>query len=307
MRRAVLCCCLSLAFAGSWAQPAEVDSAAVERAQTSAELSRLVERLPEGVREDKAVKAALDRTRFADRKGQLVRTLRLREALDPAAPQGQSVRDPGVAAQEILSHPRYRDTGDGRERTWATGALERLGEWVNDLLRRLFPEQRAPTPGGLLDLQALTPVVWVVLAVGLAIVLALFVLRFQWAPARKRRAGGVLAEDEPDLTADEWLERAAGLEREGRFREAVRCLYLACLIRFDEGGVARFVRTDTNWEHHRRVMASAKRPEGLDFTPPTRDFDEVWYGSHNADASTLARMRTAYEAVLDALGLRRAA
>ena len=115
----------------------------------------------------------------------------------------------------------------------------------------------------------------------------------------------MLSEEEPELSRDEYLEEADRLNSEGRHREAVRYLYLACLLLFDESGVARFVRGETNWEHLRRIEASEKRPGDLDFQPATRKFDVVWYGMRVEGPSDVQAMRDWY--VLIAERLRRSA
>ena len=88
----------------------------------------------------------------------------------------------------------------------------------------------------------------------------------------------MLEDDEPERSLDEWLAEADTLQAQGRYREAVRALYLASLLRFDEARVARFQRGQTNWEHLTRIEASPTMPKDLDFRATTRLFDRIWYG-----------------------------
>jgi hypothetical protein len=76
---------------------------------------------------------------------------------------------------------------------------------------------------------------------------------------------------------------------------------LACLLRFDEHGVARFDRGQTNWEHLARVEASPKRPPSLDFRRATQAFDRIWYGFQCLGAPDVADFRGWYEDVRRAL------
>ncbi|MES1228088.1 MAG: DUF4129 domain-containing protein, partial [Armatimonadota bacterium] len=124
------------------------------------------------------------------------------------------------------------------------------------------------------------PVMWGVIVVAILALLAFAIWQFSLAKTGRKvkTAGGVLEDDEPDRTADEWLQKAAELEAQGEYRLAVRCLYVASLIRLDEANVARFRRGETNWEHLRRIEASPRKPTAFDFRSPTQKFDQVWYG-----------------------------
>jgi hypothetical protein len=154
-------------------------------------------------------------------------------------------------------------------------------------------------PGGTLGF--LIPVVWVILA-GLLLAFIVFAVRFvSFSKSKKRKAKAVLEEDEPERTLDEWLALADAHEREGRFREAVRALYLACLLKFDERNVARFIRSQTNWEHLARIESSPKLPVGLDFRAATKAFDQVWYGHKVRGRADVDEFRAWYLSVTEGL------
>jgi hypothetical protein len=143
---------------------------------------------------------------------------------------------------------------------------------------------------------------FIAILVGLILVFLYFVIRhFSWKKSLTRKATAMLSEEEPELSKDEYLVEADRLMSEGRHREAVRYLYLACLLLFDENGVARFIRGQTNWEHLRRIQASDKRPEDLDFQPATQKFDVVWYGMRVEGTSDVMAMRDWYSWVSEKL------
>ncbi len=146
----------------------------------------------------------------------------------------------------------------------------------------------------------LTIFMWGVLALlgGLAVYL---LVRYVRLPGLRRRAKP-LAPDEPLRTADAWLEEANTLLAQGRFREAVRGLYVAGLMRFDEAGVARFDPNQTNWEHLRRIESSPKRPFDSDVRGATSLFDRCWYGHLPSSAADVATMRGWYEGLVRLLG-----
>lgn len=118
--------------------------------------------------------------------------------------------------------------------------------------------------------------------------------RYVRLPGLRKKAKPI-APDEPLRSADAWLEEANALLAQGRFREAVRGLYVAGLMRMDEAGVARFDPHETNWEHLRRIEASPKRPVGSDVRSATSLFDRCWYGHLPSSAADVASMRAWYQ------------
>jgi len=205
-------------------------------------------------------------------------------------------------AREVKASPVYNVPSDTRQSAnWIQRGLARLGEVIGSLLNpKAMPNLNAPTAqiGN-----GLTVVMWGILVAVVLVGLGLVIRHFRWTKRTKIRAGGLLEEDEPDRSADEWLLRADALEREGRHREAVRCLYLASLARIDEAGVARFIRAETNWEHLRRIEASSKRPSGLDFRSPTQRFDRIWYGHQVEGSRDVAIARQNYEEICQQLAV----
>lgn len=238
----------------------------------------------------------------------LRQTIRVRQA----QPEGQ-VKDPGAEAKRILNDPRFRDIDSETRSNWLGDSVgeffTRLGEWVAELLRRLFPQRdvRGPQWGILNPAPVVQAVIWILLiALGIFAVYFLVKMRFT-INRRKKTIGGLLDESELERSADEWLTQADRLAAEGRHREAVRSLYVACLIRLDEQNVMRLERGETNWEHLRRFEKSPRRPAGLDFASATLQFDLVWYGFKVRGESDVAAMRSFYSQVLAAAAVKGAA
>jgi hypothetical protein len=211
------------------------------------------------------------------------------EAPTAAAPPAGDVK-------KIKSSPLYRDSGVSESSNWLARALERL----RNLRLNLKPPQ---TDLGFL--RGLGPVLyvlfWTAIAGALAALIYFAVKHFRWRKRLARKASALLAESEPERTLDEWLELADRLESEGQYREAVRALYLACLLRFDEALVARFDRGETNWEHLRRIEASPRKPLDLEFRSPTRLFDRVWYGHLGTGRPDVAQFREWYVGLTERL------
>jgi hypothetical protein len=199
-------------------------------------------------------------------------------------------------AKQIKANPLYRDPGVQEESNWLYGAMKRIADLIPkqgaqpniNLPRTAFPAWIVPGMWGLLALAIL--------------LFGYFAIRhFTWKRALTRKAKAVLEEDEPERTLDEWLEMADRLAAEGKYREAVRAMYLSCLLKFDEAGIARFIRGETNWEHLSRIASSIKKPPSLDFRPPTQSFDRIWYGHHVRGRDDVDQFRVWYQQIVDTL------
>lgn len=282
----------------------------LESARGSQEIQRVLDEANEQLESDDDFWDQFDRVdpKAENREDldRLIGMLRTRAIADRVVPPKGS--DPGEIARKIKENPVYYDPGLARSSNWISRAFERLGEW----LRRIrLPERKIDTP----ELGAapawgnlLISVVWLILGAGVLAFLIWGIRTFSWKrAARKKRIAALLEEDEPERSADEWLTRAAELETEGRYREAVRCLYLACLVRLDEANVARFIRSETNWEHLARIEASPRRPAELDFRTPTRRFDTIWYGFQTRGAPDLEDFRATYRSLCETLNQRKSA
>lgn len=214
------------------------------------------------------------------------------------------VKDPNAAASAIIKNPTYSDQGAMGDKNWLSQSLDNLGDAIGKFFTDLLKDRNGPRGGpsvmsGLGGLSVLVPIVQGILILILVIGLILVVLAIRRSPRfKKKSAGGILEDDEPDRTADEWLNEAARLEALNQIREACRCLYIACLVRLDEAQVARFDRGQTNWEHQRRIEFSPNMITGLTFREATSKFDLVWYG-HKYDREDLNFFRAEYKTILE--------
>jgi len=214
-----------------------------------------------------------------------------------AEPPGQLPTETAAKIRDIKSSGLYRDPGIQDQSNWLDGAFRRLASLIP------HPEPKANVPnvqmGGLPNF--IVPLMWGFLAVAV-LVFGYFAIRhFQWRSALRRRAKAMLEDDEPERTLDEWLVLADQLSAEGRYREAVRAMYLSCLLKFDEAGIARFIRGETNWEHLERIHASPKRPATIDFLAPTKLFDHIWYGFHVRGLEDVAQFKAWYMQISEIL------
>ncbi|HLK16143.1 MAG TPA: hypothetical protein VKT78_15165 [Fimbriimonadaceae bacterium] len=218
----------------------------------------------------------------------------MRALMESAGPQARQ-----TPIKQIKNSPLYRKPSDESGDNWVARAIERI--------RFDLPRERRPISGPGMDVGALQFVVYIVwgilaLAVAVCLFLAIRAFRMKLLRRSKYRSMAMIEDDEPERSLDEWLELAARLEAEGRYREAVRCLYVACLLRYDEYRIARFDRTHTNWEHYHRIQASPTKPPGFDFRTPTSEFDHIWYGMRPTGLGEVHRFRDAYQELTRLLG-----
>ncbi len=302
--------CVSL-LAGALGQVAEARR--LLAAPNEQQFRKVWEQLPEKAQEQIGGYFFLNQP-LADRQ----RTLRayLKDSKWGDAATTTKVKDARAEAKRILVPPSYRPRDlnpPARSGNWLGDTLSRFGEMVAEVIRRILeflgrfmPRFGAPAAGGT-ALAAVIPIVQVLVILA-AIALVIFALRFIKVRRRAAAVGqGLLSDEEAALPADEWLKRADQLAQEGQHRQAVRCLYLACLVRFDEHGIIPLRREETNWEHLRRLDKSRTRPADLNFREATSKFDTVWYGERTKGMEDVAWFRSQYESVMQAIRQRRSA
>lgn len=212
--------------------------------------------------------------------------------------------EPKQTATQALQKVGFKDPGKTTTKNWAGRGIDKMFDALSRWLKKT-DEQTAKMPVGTTLFDFLTPIVWIVFGAAVVAFLAWALITFAGILRLKaKQAGGLIEEDEPERTADEWLTKAAELERQGEFRLAVRCLYVATLIRLDEGNVARFRRWETNWEHLHRIDGSPRKPAGYSIRPATEKFDVVWYGHQVEGKSDVELFRDWYREAMSAMGRR---
>lgn len=96
--------------------------------------------------------------------------------------------------------------------------------------------------------------------------------------------------------SETWAGLADQLAAEGKFREAIRHLYLALLSRLHRDGAIDYDPTKSNWDYFRgfRGAGSALGP----FRELTRRFDFAWYGNLEGSQAAWHTFRTVCEPIL---------
>ncbi len=196
---------------------------------------------------------------------------------------------------EIKSSGVYFDTTRDASASWLQNSSRNFWEMMKKLFDREVPNlPQINMPRAGVSPSLIASILYGILGVVLVFVIYHLVRTVRIKRGLKRRASALLEEDEPERSLDEWLALSEQLAAEGDYRRAVRCLYLACLLKFDEHRVARFDRSQTNWEHLARIQTSPTRPSDLDFKPATQAFDRIWYGYRDEGQRDVERFRAWY-------------
>lgn len=185
----------------------------------------------------------------------------------------QRVRD---KTAHVLSRPEFTEFSEGRSKT-LTELLRKFFDWK--IKPPDLPDAELPT---LPSFSTLPVQIFAGAAIAVLVAIGLYLF---WA---NRRKGGVDAQPEKadteidllhERTPKEYLDEAEILARQGRYREALRALYLATLASLDRQGLIRFDPATTNGQYLRQMPRSSRREH---FSSFTRLFDLHWYGHRDA-------------------------
>lgn len=300
MRRLAVHLVLSFSFAALLFAQSQANFGSLARqldgVRTPKQLIGLVKADPEASRDPDISTALRNVGELSDT--ELAEDLRSMVKLRSWLEKGPNGKEINVAksVQAIKSMPLYRDSGVSRQSNWLQNAFERL---KNLPLNLYTPSSRLPSVSRLG--KWVTYLLWGLIGIAIMALLFFGLRQIQLRNRKKRQVKALLEESEPERTLDEWLALADQYESCGLYRDAVRALYLACLLKFDEHRVARFRRGETNWEHLARVDSSANKPIELDFRSPTKAFDLIWYGHLTDGQPDVARFRAWYASISQAL------
>lgn len=232
-------------------------------------IEAVVSKYPNNLREIQELKGLIRATRIASG--------------EPAPVEADVIQ----AAKQARKQPEYFDPGQKSQSNWVSKGTEGLQSWLNSLRERAMgsprnlgysgPEPAFSIPEGFITFVRV--LVWIAVT-ALVIVLAAYLYKTYYRPMQLRSRAALVSEEEALLSEDEWLAQARQLMASGEDRAAIRCLYVAMLLRAQEAGKLKFVRTDTNWEHYRRFNSSSGAL--FDLRPPTSEFDYFWYGERPA-------------------------
>ena len=192
--------------------------------------------------------------------------------------------DPRAVAKAILAVRRYHAADHPAPKSLWDLLWEAVGAWWDRLM--------APV-GHVLGNGLLTQIVGTLVLIAVLIFLAFVAVYFvrPYASARRVRfvaASVVLASGGSAATLRALALAAAA---EGRYHDAAALLWASALRALDELGRVRYDAARTPGEWRRTVRDPA-------FDALTRDAVVALFGDHGADAALVARMESAYDAVV---------
>jgi hypothetical protein len=291
--------------------PADLDAVDHVSAQSQSSLSRFVGRVERSAFDDEDCETAA---------AQLKRGLELAsqaQAIEKAI--ADSPRDEAKAILErpefVVDPPKELKPKDDEQppnafEKWWRDLWDAFWRWLRNQEKQ---EDRAPVSSPNVSFSALG-LVDVVIIAAVAGVLVLF----GWLLLRGRepKAGAGLDADVSALTEtalstdpmsalarapESWAGLADQLARDGKFREAIRHLYLASLSRLHRDGAIDYDPAKSNWDYFRAF----KGPGALlpAFREATRRFDFAWYGNLEVSPASWQTFRGLCEPILAAAAL----
>jgi hypothetical protein len=186
---------------------------------------------------------------------------------DPAQVRG--------AAQDILRRAEFQPS----KRSWWSAAIH----WVLHELGRLLG--RLVGIGGGSGVEG-----WVAVAVLVAVVVVVVLLALRsWGPLVRdpSRPVAIVAATRGRSAVD-WRAEAARHEREGRWRDALRCRYRALVADLAGRGVVDEVPGRTAGEYRAEMQVRAPSV-AAEFAGATALFEDAWYGDRPTGADDQAR------------------
>jgi hypothetical protein len=182
--------------------------------------------------------------------------------------------------QEVLSRPEFRPPSWSLA-TWLAQQLAQFARWLGSL-------------------QGESPMLFWVLLIGCVVLLVLLVVHialsvrpaFGWGGRRSDDQG---AQEKRSRLSQGFFEEARRRAAQGDFTEAIRCLFLSLVYRFDESGLVLFPRPLTNREY---LSLFGDRPEVRDHLRVFVDaLDDLWYGQRPTDRYQYEHCLALYESL----------
>jgi hypothetical protein len=221
----------------------------------------------------------------------VVATLDLVEAGSATDPDAaESALDDVLARDEFQPEPAE----DESQSLW-----QRFLGWVNDLITSFFEWLDGLLGGSSGEgspLSIALALIGVLVIVGI-VAFAVRSVRESMTPGVTRLAEGSAEEHYTSAQARAEAER---LFATGDYRSALRMLYLATLIRWEESGRLRFDRSLTNREVVARVTLHGDATLLEQLSPLVERFDRVWYGGAPCTSSDYASFASLAESAWEA-------
>ncbi|HEX5163760.1 MAG TPA: DUF4129 domain-containing protein [Thermomicrobiales bacterium] len=218
-------------------------------------------------------------------------------ALDLAGTDLASDPDAAVTAlDEVLAREEFQPEPVEAE---SPSLWQRFLGWVNDIITSFFEWLNGLLGGSSGEgspLSTALALLGVLVIVGI-VAFAVRSVRESMTPGVTRLAEGSAEEH---YTSAEARDEAERLFAAGDYRAALRMLYLATLIRWEEAGRLRFDRSLTNREVVARVTLHGDATLLAQLSPLVERFDRVWYGGASCTSNDYASFASLAERAWEA-------
>ena len=217
--------------------------------------------------------------------------------LEPSPAGVRSKDEEKQKLAQILNRAEYQ-APEKQEKS----ALQRWWDSFTKWLQGLFPEPKPLEPMEPLSGPAIAPGIVLILIIGIALAVVVFVI-WRFAPVfrNRRRLKKEKKEDEriilgERLAADEssvsLFEQAELMAREGNFRGAIRKGYIALLCELGDRKIVRLAQYKTNRDYLRDVSKNKELHHGV--RELTSIFENHWYGLETASEEEWGAFRENY-------------
>lgn len=182
-------------------------------------------------------------------------------------------------------------------------AIKRFYDWFSDWLKSRFQGLQLPEDASVLDRQLSPEAAQTLKLIGVTIVV-LLVLLLLFFLGRNLRLSRRWKEQEDELLLTSLKQPSAMEEtalehaRKGDYKQALRFLYIAMLLRFNERDWIRIDKAKTNRQYVTEIMNSSftRKQEVRDFTEA---FNRYWYGNRSLDRDAFEGWHKKYSLLME--------
>ncbi|KGX90656.1 DUF4129 domain-containing protein [Pontibacillus marinus] len=178
---------------------------------------------------------------------------------------------------QILEQDEYQVYYEEQENPFQY-LLNQIGEWLLRMFQKLFPQIQITD-------QAVDVTMYVLGAVGIVILILLVVLiKRNLASNRTSRSNAhpIQHKDELAWSSDKHLQEASSYKQKGDYQQAIRHVFLAMLLYFDQQKWIEARVWKTNWDYYEELK-KINLVWATQFYELAQRFDEVTYGEREVD------------------------
>ncbi len=178
---------------------------------------------------------------------------------------------------QILEQDEYQVYYEEQENLFQY-LLNQIGKWLLNLLQKLFPQFQITD-------KAVDVTMYIVGAVGIVVLILLIVLiKRSLTSNRTSRSSAHPVQHKNELawSSDKHLQEASSYKRKGDYQQAIRHVFLAMLLYFDQQKWIEARVWKTNWDYYEELK-KINLVWATQFYEIAQRFEEVTYGEREVD------------------------